>query len=294
MKISAKKKSLYADLSLLLVAIIWGSSFVVIKNALDYINPVYILVLRFALSSVLMAFVFWKRFREINKKDIKAGAIIGFFLFLAFLTQTIGLKYTTVSKQAFITASYVVIVPFFYWGITKKKPDIYEFVAAILCLIGIGLLSLEEGLSINLGDGLTMVCAVFFALHIISIEYFAKDHDPIILTIVQFAVAAILSFIVVLIFNIKLGSFGKEVGFSILYVAVVSTLIAFGIQNVAQKYTSSTHTAIILSMESVFGSIFSVLLLGDKLTVKLFLGCLIVLLSILTAETKWNFLRKNN
>lgn len=294
MKISAKKKSLYADLSLLLVAIIWGSSFVVIKNALDYINPVYILVLRFALSSVLMAFVFWKRFREINKKDIKAGAIIGFFLFLAFLTQTIGLKYTTVSKQAFITASYVVIVPFFYWGITKKKPDIYEFVAAILCLIGIGLLSLEEGLSINLGDGLTMVCAVFFALHIISIEYFAKDHDPIILTIVQFAVAAIFSFIVVLIFNIKLGSFGKEVGFSILYVAVVSTLIAFGIQNVAQKYTSSTHTAIILSMESVFGSIFSVLLLGDKLTVKLFLGCLIVLLSILTAETKWNFLRKNN
>lgn len=294
MKISAKKKSLYADLSLLLVAIIWGSSFVVIKNALDYINPVYILVLRFALSSVLMAFVFWKRFRKINKEDIKAGAIIGFFLFLAFLTQTIGLKYTTVSKQAFITASYVVIVPFFYWGITKKKPDIYEFVAAILCLIGIGLLSLEEGLSINLGDGLTMVCAVFFALHIISIEYFAKDHDPIILTIVQFAVAAILSFIVVLIFNIKLGSFGKEVGFSILYVAVVSTLIAFGIQNVAQKYTSSTHTAIILSMESVFGSIFSVLLLGDKLTVKLFLGCLIVLLSILTAETKWNFLRKNN
>ncbi|MCR2044325.1 DMT family transporter [Anaerosalibacter massiliensis] len=294
MKILAKKKSLYADLSLLLVAIIWGSSFVVIKNALDYINPVYILVLRFALSSVLMAFVFWKRFRKINKEDIKAGAIIGFFLFLAFLTQTIGLKYTTVSKQAFITASYVVIVPFFYWGITKKKPDIYEFVAAILCLIGIGLLSLEEGLSINLGDGLTMVCAVFFALHIISIEYFAKDHDPIILTIVQFAVAAILSFIVVLIFNIKLGSFGKEVGFSILYVAVVSTLIAFGIQNVAQKYTSSTHTAIILSMESVFGSIFSVLLLGDKLTVKLFLGCLIVLLSILTAETKWNFLRKNN
>ena len=294
MKVLAKKKSLYADLSLLLVAIIWGSSFVVIKNALDYINPVYILVLRFALSSVLMAFVFWKRFREINKKDIKAGAIIGFFLFLAFLTQTIGLKYTTVSKQAFITASYVVIVPFFYWGITKKKPDIYEFMAAILCLIGVGLLSLEESFSINLGDGLTMVCAVFFALHIISIEYFAKDHDPIILTIVQFAVAAIFSFIVVLIFNIKLGSFGKEVGFSILYVAVVSTLIAFGIQNVAQKYTSSTHTAIILSMESVFGSIFSVLLLGDKLTVKLFLGCLIVLLSILTAETKWNFLRKNN
>lgn len=294
MKVLAKKKSLYADLSLLLVAIIWGSSFVVIKNALDYINPVYILVLRFALSSVLMAFVFWKRFREINKEDIKAGAIIGFFLFLAFLTQTIGLKYTTVSKQAFITASYVVIVPFFYWGITKKKPDIYEFMAAILCLIGVGLLSLEESFSINLGDGLTMVCAVFFALHIISIEYFAKDHDPIILTIVQFAVAAILSFIVVLIFNIKLGSFGKEVGFSILYVAVVSTLIAFGIQNVAQKYTSSTHTAIILSMESVFGSIFSVLLLGDKFTVKLFLGCLIVLISILTAETKWNFLRKNN
>lgn len=292
MKASAKKKSLYADLSLLLVAIIWGSGFIVIKNALDFIHPVYMLVLRFSLSSVLMALVFWKRFKKTTKEDIKAGTVIGFFLFLAFLAQTIGLKYTTVSKQAFITGSNVVIVPFLYWALTKKKPDIYEFVAAILCFIGVGILSLEGSLSIGLGDGLTMICAVFFACHIVSIGYFTKDHDPIVLSIIQFAVAAIFSLIVVLLFNIKLGNMTKEIGFSMLYLAVVSTLIAFGIQNVAQKYTSSTHAAIILSMESVFGSLFSVLLLGEEFTLKLFLGCVIVLLAIITAETKWSFLKK--
>ncbi|MBU5294370.1 DMT family transporter [Anaerosalibacter bizertensis] len=294
MKTSTKKKSLYADLSLLLVAIIWGSGFIVIKNALDFIHPIYILVLRFSLSAVLMALVFWKRFKNTTKEDIKAGSIIGVFLFLAFLTQTIGLKYTTVSKQAFITASYVVMVPFLYWALTNKKPDIYGFIAAILCFIGVGLLSLEESLSISLGDGLTMICAVFFACHIIAIEYFTKEHDPIILTIIQFAAAAVFSLIVALVFKVDMGSMNNEIIFSMLYLAVVSTLIAFGIQNVAQKYTSSTHTAIILSMESVFGSLFSVLLLGEEFTLKLFFGCLIVLIAIITAETKWSFLRKDN
>lgn len=293
MKNGNKNKSLIADLSLLLVAIIWGSGFIVIKSALDYMDPIYMLVLRFTLSTVLMAIIFYKRVKSINAADIKAGARIGLFLFLAFLTQTVGLQYTTVSKQAFITASNVVMVPFLVWYLNKKTPDTYDITAAILCFIGIGILSLEGNLAIGLGDGLTLICAVFFACHIISIGLYSNKHDPIILTIIQFGVAAVLSFLAALLFKVEFVPLSKEMSTSILYLSVVSTIIAFGIQNVAQKYTTSTHAAIILSLESVFGSLFSVWLLGEKFTFKLFLGCIIIFAAVITAETKWSFLKGN-
>lgn len=287
------KKSLFADMSLILVAIIWGSGFIIIKNALDYMNPIYLMVLRFTLSSVLMAIIFWKKFKNINTEDLKAGIIIGIFLFLAFLFQTVGLQYTTVSKQAFITASNVVMVPFILWFIIKKTPDIYEIAAAILCFVGIGILSLEGGLVIGLGDGLTLICAVFFALHIISIGYYSKKHDPILLTIIQFGVAAVFSFLVAFVLKVEFTPITKEIATTMFFLAVVSTILAFGIQNVAQKYTTSTHAAIILSLGSVFGSLFSVWLLSERFTFKLFMGCIIIFIAIITAETKWKFLQGN-
>ena len=287
------KKSLFADMSLILVAIIWGSGFIIIKNALDYMNPIYLMVLRFTLSSVLMAIIFWKKFKNINTEDLKAGIIIGIFLFLAFLFQTVGLQYTTVSKQAFITASNVVMVPFILWFIIKKTPDIYEIAAAILCFVGIGILSLEGGLVIGLGDGLTLICAVFFALHIIAIGYYSKKHDPILLTIIQFGVAAVFSFLVAFVLKVEFTPITKEIATTMFFLAVVSTILAFGIQNVAQKYTTSTHAAIILSLESVFGSLFSVWLLSERFTFKLFMGCIIIFIAIITAETKWKFLQGN-
>lgn len=292
METKVNKRTLLADLSLLIVAIIWGSGFIVIKNALDYMNPIYMLVLRFTLSSVLMIIIFFKKFKTINKEDIRAGSIIGLFMFSAFIAQTIGLQYTTVSKQAFITASNVVMVPFIVWYFNKRRPDIYEILAAILCFLGISILSLEGSLVMGLGDGLTLICAVFFACHIVSIGYYSKQHDPIKLTIIQFSLSAILSILTALILKVEFVSITRDMGMSILYMAVFSTIIAFGVQNVAQKYTTSTHAAIILSLESVFGSLFSVLLLSEKFTIRLFLGCIIIFIAVITAETKWNFIRK--
>ncbi|MEW8974159.1 MAG: DMT family transporter [Tissierellaceae bacterium] len=151
-------------------------------------------------------------------------------------------------------------------------------------------MSLEGSLSINLGDKLTLICAVFFALHIISIGIHSKNHDPIILSIIQFGVVAILSLLTGLIFKVEFVPMTREISMPILYLAIVNTIIAFGIQNIAQKYTTSTHAAIILSLESVFGSFFSILLLGEKFTIRLFLGCVIIFLAVITAETKWSFL----
>jgi len=286
----SKKNSLYADLSLLFVAIIWGSGFVASKNALNTMPPHYINAIRFAIPFILLCIIFWRKVKTINLADLKAGGIIGIFLFLGFATQTVGLQYTTASKQAFLTGVNVVIVPFLYWAIKNKRPDRYNLAATFLCFIGIGFLTLQESFSINLGDGLTLTCALFFACHIVSIGVFAEKHDPIILTILQFAVATLFSTICAFSFETMPRNITTQSIFPILYLAILCTLVAFVIQNIAQKYTTPTHAAIILSLESVFGSILSVIILGDVFTYKMVIGCIIVFAAIITAETKWQFI----
>lgn len=286
-----KKKSLYADLSLLLVAIIWGSGFVVTKNALDHVTSYQLLAFRFTIATIVLALVFFKKIKKATLKDVKAGMLVGLFLFGGFATQTVGLNYTSVGKQAFITATNVVMVPFIYWAISKKKPDNYDIFGAILCFVGIGVLSLDGNLSINYGDFLTLICSVFFALHISSVGYFAKDADPFVLTVVQFATAALLSIISVFIFESGSVEIHQEAIIPILYLGLFSTLLAFLIQNVAQKYTTSTHAAIILSLEAVFGSLLALIFLKEPFTFRFLIGCFAILISVITSETKWEFLK---
>ncbi|HAE92120.1 MAG TPA: EamA family transporter [Tissierella sp.] len=285
------KKTLYADLSLLLVAIVWGSGFVVTKSALDYLTPYYLLFFRFIISAIILFFIFFKKIKDASIKDIKAGIIVGLFLFTGFATQTVGLQYTEAGKQAFITATNVVMVPFIYWGISKKRPDKFDIVAAFLCLTGIGVLSLNKDLTIGYGDLLTLLCAVLFAFHISSTGYFAKKSDPYVISIVQLGTAAILSLLFALFFEGAEINIQKQTIIPILYLSIFSTMFAFLIQTVAQKYTNSTHTAIILSLEAVFGSTFAIIFLEEPFTIRFLIGCMAILTSVITSETKWEFLK---
>ena len=284
------KKSLYADLSLLLVAIIWGSGFVVTKNALDVMTPFYIMGFRFIIAALAITLISFKRLKKATKLDIKAGIIVGFFMFIGFAFQTVGLKYTTAGVQAFITASNVVMVPFMYWILSKKRPDKFEMFGAILCFIGIGVLSLDNNLNVGVGEFLTFLCAIGYALQIVAVGYFAKDVDPFVLSTVQLYFAAILSFIIAIIFEPKITVFTSEMIFPIFYLGIFSSMIAFLIQNIAQGHTSSTHAAIIMSLEAVFGSVFSIMLLNDPINFKFFIGCIAILLSVVASETKFEFL----
>lgn len=286
-----KKKILYADLSLFLVAIIWGSGFIVTKNALDHVTPFYLLFYRFIISTLLLSLIFFKKIKKAIPRDIKAGVIIGLFLFIGFATQTVGLQYTEAGKQAFITATNVVMVPFVYWAISKKRPDKFDVAAAFLCLVGIGILSLNKDFTMGYGDMLTLICAFMFSLHISSTGYFAKDSDPYVISIVQLGTATILSLIFALIFEGKNMEIQAQTIFPILYLAIFSTMLAFLIQTIAQKYTLSTHAAIILSLEAVFGSTFAIIFLKEAVTIKYFIGCAAILISVITSETKWEFLR---
>jgi drug/metabolite transporter (DMT)-like permease len=283
------KQDLFAMSILLITAIIWGGGFVATRNGLDHIKPFYLQFLRFSIAFLLLSSIFFKKLKQITKEDLKGGLIVGIFLFTAFSSQTIGLQYTTPSKQAFLTGTNVVMVPFLYWFVFKKKPDIFSYIGVFLSFIGISVLTYEGGVGINLnlGDILTLLCALLYAAHIVSTGHFAKNIDPVILSIIQFGLTAILSLIFALIFEPVPTVYNKTTVFSVLYLGVFSSCIAFLFQTIGQKYTSSTKTAIILSTESVFGTIFSVILLHDKFTLNMFIGCMLIFISILAVETKF-------
>ncbi|MGV8906845.1 MAG: DMT family transporter [Acetobacterium sp.] len=291
-----KKQCFYADLGLVAVAFVWGSGFVASKHALNSMTPMMLMAMRFTIAALLSSIIFRKHLKNISKETLKAGCMIGFFLFTAFAAQMIGLQYMLAGKQAFLTGINVIMVPFIYWAVKKHQPDRYNFIAAFIMMLGIALLTIDFSTSFTfkLGDSLTILCAFLFACHIVAIGIFAKDYDPIALTVIQLSFAAVLSLLYVI--------FSGELTFDIpvaglangLYLGVFCTFLAFLGQTVAQKYTSSTHAAIILSLESVFGSILSIILLGELFTSVMFIGCFVILTGILTAETKWSFLKDNN
>lgn len=280
-------KAKIADLSLILVAIIWGSGFIFVKVALDAgITPLVTLSVRFTVASVILALIFYKKIMTITKKDILYGFIIGLFLFGGFAFQTIAMQYTTPSKNAFLTSVNVVIVPFLVIIITKEKPRINSFISAGLCLCGIALITLNKSLVLSYGDLLTLVCAFLFAAHIVSVGIFIKKSDPIKLSVIQMIVAAVLSISVSIVFeDFTCISDGKGM-FSVLYLGLACTALCFLIQNVAQKYTSSTKASIILSTEAVFGTIFSVIIFKEELTINMIMGFIVIFIAIIIAESK--------
>ncbi len=221
----------------------------------------------------------------------RSGLILGILLFTAFAAQTVGLQYTTPSKNAFLSSTSVIMVPFFYWIIQKTRPDASSFAGAVVALIGMAFLTLSEGLSgFTIGDGLTLLCAGLFALQIVYNGYAARKYSPVQLNFVQMAVAAILSIVLALFEGAPLRFSGQGV-FSVLYLGIMSTTLAYMVQSVGLKYTTTTRAAIILSMESVFGSIFSVLFTGETLTPQMVLGSALMVAAILLAETKFKFRR---
>lgn len=288
------KKKYIADLSLLFVAAVWGGGFVAVKDALNTMTPMFLMAIRFTLASAILYTFLHRKIGKLTKDDFKKGSVVGVFLFLAFATQTYGLQFTTASKQGFLTATYVVIVPLLYWLLYKKPPKMEAFIGSFLTIVGIGFISLESSLSLNLGDMLTLICAVFFAAHIISIEYFAKDMNIYKLAFLQIFIAAILCVLAAFITEPVPSSLSSRAWFAIIYLATFSTFLCFTIQTIAQKYTTSSHASIIMSLESVFAAIFGILLLEEKMTPTILLGCGLIFIAILIVEVDFKTLIKPN
>ncbi|MHC6180634.1 DMT family transporter [Clostridium sp. JNZ X4-2] len=296
MEIKKNKKNLLADSSLLLAAMLWGGGYAATKDVLSNITPLYTMAIRFLCAGILISIIFFKIMIKITLEDMVRGLIIGIFLFLAYAAQTIGLKYTTASKQSFLTSVYVIVLPFLYWAVFKTKPTYRAVISAVISLIGIAILSLKSHmqLNINIGDWLTLLSAVLFASHIISIACFARKSNPIILSVVQMMFAGVFSLLSAIIFEPNFSKIPEGAMFPLFYLIVFSTMIGFLIQNVAQKYTNPNHVGILLSLESVFGAIISIIFLNEVFTLNMIIGCSIIFLSVVISETKLKFTFKKN
>jgi drug/metabolite transporter (DMT)-like permease len=287
-------KNVGAKAALFLAALIWGGSFLIVKNSMDMIQPHMLLAIRFTIGCILLSIIFHKRLKALDKDYFIKGGIIGACLFLAYSLQTIGIIDTTPGKNAFLTAIYCVQVPFFFWIVDQKRPDRYNILAAGITLFGIGLVSMNGDLTIGTGDSLTLVSGVVFAAHMVAVAKFSKDKDPILLTILQFGYAALFSWIIGFLFEDFPAVWSTQMLGGLLYLSVFATAVALLLQNVGQKYTNPAPAAIILSLESVFGVMFSIFFYGEKLTLRLFCGFCLIFIAVIISETKLSFFAKKS
>lgn len=281
-----------AVMMLMITAVVWGSGFVITDIGLDYMNAYQLMAGRFLVAAILLIILFGKKLKQLNKGVIIKGSILGAILYTGFVLQTVGLEHTTASKNAFLTAVNVLVVPVIAYAVYKRKIDRFEIVSAVLAIIGIGFLSLQGSMSMNIGDILTLLCAVAFAFDIFYTNLFVQKEDAILLTIVQFITAAIISLIFVLVRGDIPTSMEAEGVYSIVYLAIFSTIVAYLFQNIAFKYTTATKASIILSMESLFGMIFSVLFLHEVLSGRMIIGAILILAAIIYSEVKPSFFKK--
>lgn len=279
-------KKYIGEILLLLTAIIWGSGYIGMKVGLAHLTVFQIMAGRFALATIFLTIIFHKNVKLITKRVLWKGIILGVILFLAFTVQTIGLDYTTPSKNAFLTAVNVMIVPLIAFVIYKRKFDGFEMLAALLAIIGIGFLSLQGSMQMNIGDFLSLASAIGFAFDIFYTNMFVKTEDALALTIVQLFTAAVLSIIAVIVLGEVPTTISSEEVSVILYLGIVCTTIAYVCQNIGMQYAAPTKSALILSTEALFGTIFSVIILHEILTSRMIIGSFIILIAIIIAEVK--------
>ena len=285
-------KSIGGRLALLTAALIWGSSFIVLKDAVDNIPIYQLLAIRFTLGGLLLGVVFRKQLGENLRAILPHGILCGVLLLAAYAAQTYGLLTTTPGTNAFLTAVYCVIVPFAAWALFRKPPTVYNWAAAVMCVAGIGLISLSGDLSIGKGEWFTLLSGLLYALHIMALSRFGEHDDPIALTTVQFAVVAVLSWGCSWVFEPGAALPAPEAWPALLYLTVFATAVTLVLQSVGQSLTPPNQSAILLSLESVFAVLFSLLLGREALTPQLALGFTLVFISVIVSETQLTFLRR--
>ena len=276
---------------LALAAAIWGLSTVAIKDSIHALPPFWLCGIRFACSGIILAFVCARTLRDkLDRRSIIAGALLGIVLVLSYACNTVGLSLTSAAKNSFLTSNYCALVPFIAWGISRIRPTIFNIAAVALCCLGITFVSFSHGfehMDFNLGDGLTLLSAALFALHIALTAKLTNGRSALALTVVQFIVGGIVGLIMGISFE---GAFdvhaalAPDVIGNLLYIVLLATCLALSLQNIGVAHVAPTPAALILSTESVFGVVFAVLLLGDVVTPFMLLGFSFIGSGIIVSE----------
>jgi drug/metabolite transporter (DMT)-like permease len=289
-----EKNRLLAQLGLLLVAIIWGWGFMATRIAVDEnLSASFIMMGRFTIAAAVFGAAFWKHIRStITLRMVQGGVLVGVFLFLGFMVQTLAMERTTPSNAAFLTATNVVMVPFLWWAAVHRRPPARMVAACVACLIGIGILSFRpgDGFAVFGGDLLALACAFFFACQIVLTGILAARMDARVLVFLQFATAAVLSALFFFLLDGDPAAFRPGKGLAAVgYLGVFSTCLCYFLQTVGQQYVPASKAALILCMESLFGSVFSVIMGYDQLTASMAAGGLVIMGSVLLSEADISF-----
>lgn len=289
------KQQTRGSLMLLLCAMVWGAAFVAQSEGMNYVEPFTMQAARYALSGLVLLPVIALRDRkgvsrrpvgaQAKKRQLLCGMICGALLCAASIVQQYGILYTTVGKSGFITTTYIILVPFLGLFL-KLRVRLINWLCALLSLWGLGLLCVGAGgfSGINRGDWLTLVCAVFFAVHILFIDRCCHDLDGVRLACTQFFTCAFISAIFMLLLETPSWAAIKSAWLPIVYAGVFSGGVGYTLQILGQQLVAPTLASMLLSLESCFATLFGWLLLHQSLSARELLGCAVIFAAILIAQ----------
>lgn len=289
-----KKSVLFADTSLLLVAFIWGATFVLVQSAIAFLEPFSFNGVRFTIAALLLGG--WlllferKQLMHLNKKLMLSGIIIGIFLFIGYAFQTLGLLYTSSSKAGFITGLSVVLVPLFSFLMLKVKPGVNAVIGVSIATFGLYFLTMTDSVSLNIGDGFVFICAIGFALHIIFTGKYSSNFPSLLLTVVQITTVSVLSIVFAFLTEDWKQAVKPEillqgnVLIALIITSVFATALAFFAQTNFQKYTTPTRVALIFAMEPVFAAGTAFIWAQERLSYSAIIGCVLIFAGMIFAE----------
>ena len=274
-------KSIHAML-LVLVAAIWGSTFFIIKDAVQSVNEFFMVFIRTAIAFIALFFFLFKKDKILllDKNAILYGSILGGLLFISYTSQTIGLKYTSTGHSAFITSSAIIWVPFLCYILYRQRISHIDIFTVITIVMGLFYLTYDTETSINIGDIITNISALSRALILVLVRKMISVANLISIVVYQFLTAAICSLCIWLITCQSVLDINIETGFSLLYLGIFGTLFCYFITTWVQKYVSALKVSIITSTEPLFATIFSFIFINERLNYKELIGAFLILLGV--------------
>ena len=279
-----KRRAILGSLALILVCIIWGSSFTIGKVAMEEAHPMALIAVRFVIATVVLLLLSIPRLKKLNMKIIGSGLILAIPLYLAFYTQFAGLRLTSASNTGFITGMYVIFTPILSAIFLKKKPTILITLGILAATIGLALLSLKSDFTLSSGDLLVLLCALMYAVHIVLLNVFSPKMDGMLLTLTQMFWVSIIACIVGFRHLPEAVTYSNGTLLSIVFLGVGGSAFAYYVQTTAQKYTSPTSTSIIFQLEVVFAAIFAYIFLNEVMTTRQWVGAGSIFIGILLCQ----------
>lgn len=279
------KQSTIAKIALFVTAALWGSTFTIGKIASEVFSPSFIIAFRFLIASIALLFVAYPQRKQLDRKYFVDGFWMGVTLFASYLLQVAGLSLdTSPGKSAFLSTTYSVMVPFLYWFVTKKRPKVHHIICVFLCLAGVGILSLSGGWGMSAGDILTVLSGVPCAINIVISAIVCRDRNVLLLTTIELWVVTILASLFVLLGGGFPTDFPVPAVGGIVYLGLLATALCLYLQSYGLKYAEPAIGGMLLSLESVFGVLFSVVIYHEQLTLRMLIGFAVIFLAILLSQ----------